>query len=148
MNSKIIFIIFYFSEIEATRDGTALSFSVNPVDDDTNMLESANLRLLLDHDEGSDAGELEVRVYQYQESFARRSSSSRIGRLVGQRVIQEADALRCRWLEFDLTEELQDITREDVLRLLVQVVQKVLINFQFHKSRMFLNGFDDWLKKK
>lgn len=106
---------------EPTRDGISLSFPLAMDRPESALVESAALRLLLDHDENNLTGELDIRIYRRRASGARR-------RLLSRRLVREPETLRRRWLEFDLTDEVAAATSLDAgapFHLLVQVLSKV-----------------------
>ena len=86
------------------------------------LVESATLRLLLDHDLDDSLGAgLEVLVYRKRPAASRR-------RLLVRRSVQEARTLQRRWLEFDLTDEIAaaaSLSGGEPVRFLVQLLRKV-----------------------
>jgi hypothetical protein len=82
------------------------------------LVESATLRLLLDHKEPR-SERVQVRLYRKRASGDRRW-------LVGQYSVQESESLRRRWIEFDLTDVVSTTLDSNApLYLIVQVVHEV-----------------------
>uniref|UniRef100_A0ABD2W161 TGF-beta family profile domain-containing protein n=1 Tax=Trichogramma kaykai TaxID=54128 RepID=A0ABD2W161_9HYME len=101
----------YAQQITSTEDGSVLNFSLNINEYAPPQLDSATLRLLLDHNEDDrEDDRLEIRVYD--EAF----------NLLSQLSTNDPGNIRRRWLEFDLGDGLE--LTEDPLRLMVQVLRK------------------------
>ncbi|XP_014225202.2 protein 60A [Trichogramma pretiosum] len=101
----------YAQQITSTEDGSVLNFSLDINEYAPPQLDSATLRLLLDHNEDDrEDDRLEIRVYD--EAF----------NLLSQLSTNDPGNIRRRWLEFDLGDGLE--LTEDPLRLMVQVLRK------------------------
>lgn len=115
-----------------TEEGTMLHFSI-PVNelDNNSVIESATLRLLLDHDEDDEPNtELEIRVYQSRLPDEQR----RRNRLLHRLRVPQPQNIRRRWLEFELGGQIIGNVNANELKLLVQVLLKVIhakINLSF-----------------
>lgn len=102
-------------DVEAVR----LNFPLSIENKDNALVESATLRLLLEHEEESDNDddELEVRIYR-----KRRGSRRRL--INRQPIRQSAAKLQRRWLEFEISEEVAAaLGAEQSLELIVQLVR-------------------------
>ncbi|XP_011497944.1 PREDICTED: bone morphogenetic protein 6 [Ceratosolen solmsi marchali] len=109
-----------------TREGIALSFPLTVDESENVLVESASLRLLLDHNEEPRSGSVQVRLYRRRAAGTRRW-------LVDHRTIEEPEFLRRRWLEFDLTDVVTATLDSNApLYLTLQVV---------HEDASHLRGF-------
>ncbi|OXU30525.1 hypothetical protein TSAR_007328 [Trichomalopsis sarcophagae] len=102
----------------ATRrdEPVRLNFPLSIENKDNALVESATLRLLLEHEEPDD-DELEVRLY-------RRRRGSRRRLLTRQPLRQLASRLQRRWLEFDISEEVAAaLAGSEELQLTLQLIR-------------------------